>query len=96
VRVENQETPSESTSGLQRNAELRFYEQNYGDDPPADRATDLCRRAFVMGFVENWDELIDWDARAKSEGQFSIDVLGSHGMESVLDAAMGKVGVCLG
>jgi glycine/sarcosine/dimethylglycine N-methyltransferase len=43
----------------------------------------------VTGFVEKWDELIDWDARAKSEGQFFIDVLRASGKESVLDAATG-------
>jgi glycine/sarcosine/dimethylglycine N-methyltransferase len=88
-RLECQEDWSQSSPSLQRNAELQSYEQNYGDDPLADRATDLYRREFVMGFVEKWDELIDWDARAKSEGQFFIDVLRSHGKQSVLDAATG-------
>jgi glycine/sarcosine/dimethylglycine N-methyltransferase len=89
VRVENQEASSASRSSLQRNTELQSHQQNYGDDPLADRATDLYRREFVMGFVEKWDELIDWDARAKSEGQFFIEILGSHGKKSVLDAATG-------
>ena len=74
VWVENREERSMSSFSLPRNAELQSFEQNYGDDPLADRATDLYRREFVMGFVEKWDELIDWDARAKSEGQFFIDV----------------------
>jgi glycine/sarcosine/dimethylglycine N-methyltransferase len=78
-----------SSFSLQRNAKSHAFEQNYGDDPLADRATDLYRREFVVGFVEKWDELIDWDARAKSEGQFFIDVLRSHGKESVLDVATG-------
>ena len=89
VWVENQEERSMSNFSLQRNAELQSYEQNYDDDPLGDRATDLYRREFVMGFVEKWDELIDWDARAKSEGQFFIDVLRAHGKECVLDAATG-------
>jgi SAM-dependent methyltransferase len=42
-----------------------------------------------MGFADKWDELIDWDARAKSEGQFFIDILRAHGKESILDAATG-------
>jgi SAM-dependent methyltransferase len=74
---------------LQCNAELQSFEQSYGDDPLADRETDLYRGEFVMGFVEKWDELIDWDARAKSEGQFFIDILRAHGKESVLDVATG-------
>ena len=73
----------------QCNVELQSFEQSYGDDPLADRETDLYRGEFVMGFVEKWDELIDWDARAKSEGQFFIDILGAHGKESVLDVATG-------
>jgi glycine/sarcosine/dimethylglycine N-methyltransferase len=89
VRVENQEESSKSSSSLQRNAELQSFEQNYGDDPLAARETDLYRGEFVMGFAEKWDELIDWDARAKSEGRFFIDVLRARGIESVLDVATG-------
>jgi glycine/sarcosine/dimethylglycine N-methyltransferase len=89
VLVENQEESSKSSSSLQRNAELQSFQQNYGDDPLADRATDLYRREFVVGFADKWDELIDWDARAKSEGRFFIDILRAHGKESVLDVATG-------
>jgi SAM-dependent methyltransferase len=71
------------------NVDLRSFEQNYSEDPLADRSTDLYRREFVKGFVEKWDELIDWDARAKSEGQFFIDALRAHGVRSVLDVATG-------
>ena len=49
------------------NAELHSLKQHYGEDPLADRETNLYRGEFVMGFVERWDELIDWDARAESE-----------------------------
>ncbi|MCH9669424.1 MAG: methyltransferase domain-containing protein [Actinomycetia bacterium] len=42
-----------------------------------------------MGFVEKWDELIDWDARALSEGRFFIDVLRARDKQSVLDVATG-------
>ncbi|ODR00840.1 SAM-dependent methyltransferase [Mycobacterium intermedium] len=68
---------------------MRSFEQQYGEDPLADRATDLYRREFVTGFVEKWDELIDWDARAESEGQFFIDLLRTHGAVRVLDVATG-------
>ena len=74
---------------LQGNAELRSFEQSYGDDPLADRESDLYRGEFVTGFVEKWDELIDWDARAESEGQFFVDILSAQGKESVLDVATG-------
>jgi len=80
---------SRSSFRLQDNAELQWFEQNYGDNPLADRESDLYRREFVMGFVEKWDELIDWDARAKSEGQFFIDILRTRGKESILDVATG-------
>lgn len=74
---------------VQDNADLRLREQHYGDDPLADRETDLYRGEYVMSFVEKWDELIDWDARAQSEGRFFIDVLHARGKESVLDVATG-------
>jgi len=67
------------------NAELKLETQNYGADPLADRETDLYRGEYVMSFVEKWDELIDWTARAESEGQFFIDVLRARGKETVLD-----------
>jgi sarcosine/dimethylglycine N-methyltransferase len=74
---------------VQDNPELRSSEQHYGDDPLADRETDLYRGEYVMSFVEKWDELIDWDARAHSEGRFFIDVLHARGKESILDVATG-------
>ncbi|WP_448410973.1 glycine/sarcosine N-methyltransferase [Mycolicibacterium sp. XJ647] len=75
--------------GLQDNAELVLREQSYGDDPLADRETDLYRGEYVMSFVEKWDELIDWEARAQSEGQFFIDVLRARNKQTVLDVATG-------
>ena len=36
-----------------------------------------------------WDELIDWDARAASEGDFFINILKERGVERVLDVATG-------
>jgi glycine/sarcosine/dimethylglycine N-methyltransferase len=78
-----------SSFSLQGNAELQSFEQSYGVDPLADRETDLYRGEFVMGFVERWDELIDWTARAESEGQFFVDILRAHGKESVVDVATG-------
>lgn len=71
------------------NPELRLKTQQYGTDPIADRDTDLYRGEYVKTFVEKWDELIDWDARAESEGQFFIDTLRGRGKETVLDVACG-------
>ncbi|MFW5634461.1 MAG: class I SAM-dependent methyltransferase [Erythrobacter sp.] len=63
--------------------------QDYGADPNAVRESDVYRNEYVRGFVEKWDELIDWEARAKSEGQFFIDLLRARGKRSVLDVATG-------
>ncbi len=71
------------------NAELNLREQAYSDNPISDRATDLYRGEYVKTFVEKWDELIDWDARAESEGQFFIDVLRARGKSTILDVATG-------
>ena len=72
-----------------QNAELGLDEQVYGENPLEDRDTDQYRGEYVMSFVEKWDELIDWRARAQSEGQFFIDVLRARGKETVLDVAAG-------
>lgn len=71
------------------NAELQLDTQSYSDDPLADRETDLYRGEYVTPFVDKWDELIDWDARAESEGQFFIDILRARGKDTVLDIATG-------
>ncbi|WNO53577.1 class I SAM-dependent methyltransferase [Stakelama saccharophila] len=63
--------------------------QDYGDDPKAVRNTEHYKNEYVRGFVDKWDELIDWDARAKSEGQFFIDVLKARDKKSVLDVSTG-------
>lgn len=64
-------------------------DQIYSEDPLIDRDSDLYRREFVPGFVDKWDELIDWDARAAAEGQFFGDILRAHGKQSVVDVATG-------
>ena len=71
------------------NPELELNAQDYGADPLADRETDLYRGEYIMSFVEKWDELIDWEARAESEGQFFIDILQARGKQTVLDVACG-------
>jgi SAM-dependent methyltransferase len=63
--------------------------QDFGEDPLKSRATDHYQEEYVQSFVEKWDELIDWDARADSEGKFSIDILKARGKQDVLDVATG-------
>jgi sarcosine/dimethylglycine N-methyltransferase len=68
---------------------LEKEKQEYGEDPIAVRNTDNYQMEFIHSFVEKWDALIDWDARAASEGDFFIRVLKEHGAEKVLDVATG-------
>lgn len=63
--------------------------QDFGDDPLKVRDTDHYKDEYVTGFVDKWDELIDWDGRASSEGNFFIKVLQEHGARKVLDVATG-------
>jgi SAM-dependent methyltransferase len=64
-------------------------QQDFGHDPVAVRETDHYEKEYVRGFVDKWDELIDWEARAESEGKFFIDILKARGCQTVLDAAAG-------
>jgi glycine/sarcosine/dimethylglycine N-methyltransferase len=43
----------------------------------------------VEGFVDKWDDLIDWKRRAQSEGSFFIDQLKQRGATKVLDVSTG-------
>lgn len=63
--------------------------QDYGPNPVAIRETDKYKEEYVKGFVEHWDDLIDWEARAQSEGHFFIDVLRERGAQKILDVATG-------
>ncbi|MFT5088338.1 MAG: SAM-dependent methyltransferase [Candidatus Latescibacterota bacterium] len=64
-------------------------EQDFGSDPTATRETDNYTQEYVWGFVDKWDELIDWDQRAQGEGDFFIDHLKERGARRVLDVATG-------
>ncbi|GJL62744.1 MAG: hypothetical protein NPIRA04_13980 [Nitrospirales bacterium] len=64
-------------------------EQQYGDNPIAQRKTDQYKKEYVQGFVQKWDALIDWEARASSEGDFFIRILQERGVRRVLDVATG-------
>ena len=64
-------------------------QQSYGSDPLAVRRTDHYQAEYVQSFVEKWDQLIDWQARADGEGRFFIDMLRARDKHKVLDAATG-------
>jgi len=64
-------------------------EQDYGSDAISVRETDKYVSEYIRGFVDKWDELIDWQQRAESEGRFFIDVLKARGKQTVLDVATG-------
>ncbi|MCB1179181.1 MAG: class I SAM-dependent methyltransferase, partial [Leptospiraceae bacterium] len=51
--------------------------------------TDHYKNEYIESFVEKWDELIDWDARANSEGEFFINELKKRNAKKVLDVATG-------
>ncbi len=71
---------------------LVMYEakqQTFGSDPIKMRDTDHYQVEYVKTFVEKWDELIDWERRWESEGDFFIEQLRSRGVERVLDVATG-------
>lgn len=63
--------------------------QDYGEDPLKVRATDQYKNEYISGFVDKWDDLIDWDSRAASEGHFFIDELKKRGKHRILDVATG-------
>lgn len=64
-------------------------EQFYGTNPTDVRETDKYKTEYVKGFVDKWDELIDWDSRAESEGHFFIDILKKKKASKILDVATG-------
>src|SRR5690606_804659 len=74
-----------STLQLHGNAQL----QGYGDDPLSVRRSSHYKKEYAKSFVEKWDDLIDWDARASSEGEFFIKLLRERGARKVLDVATG-------
>ena len=63
--------------------------QDFGKNPIKVRESDHYQHEYIEGFVDKWDELIDWDARAQSEGDFFIKVLNDYGAKRVLDVATG-------
>ncbi len=70
-------------------ATKRKQKQEYGENPIEVRDTDQYKSEYVHHFVEKWDDLIDWDAREDSEGDFFIRELKKRGARRILDAATG-------
>lgn len=68
---------------------LRAVDQEFGARPTTIRETAHYQAEYVQSFVEKWDELIDWHARAESEGRFFIELLKARGKTKVLDVATG-------
>lgn len=63
--------------------------QDFGENPVEVRESDHYTDEYVKPFVDKWDDLIDWEARAKGEGDFFIDKLKELGCQKVLDVATG-------
>ncbi len=63
--------------------------QDFGTDPTQVRESDHYVDEYISGFVDKWDELIDWDSRAKGEGDFFLRMLKERGAQRILDAATG-------
>lgn len=64
-------------------------QQHFGEAPLSVRESDHYQAEYVQSFVEKWDQLIDWNARAESEGTFFIQLLKKLGKHKILDAATG-------
>lgn len=63
--------------------------QDFGKNPKEVRETDHYKAEYIQSFVSKWDELIDWNARARSEGDFFIRELKRRGAKKILDVATG-------
>ena len=68
---------------------VQKQDQAFGENPEEVRDTDHYLEEYNEGFVDKWDDLIDWDSRAESEGDFFIELLKERGCKKVLDAACG-------
>jgi SAM-dependent methyltransferase len=64
-------------------------EQSFKECSSRVKHTEQYQKEYVQSFVEKWDELIDWNARARSEGKFFVDILKGRDKIKVLDVATG-------
>jgi SAM-dependent methyltransferase len=63
--------------------------QRFGRHPTTVRDSNHYNDEYIFAFVERWDYLIDWTARAKKESQFIVTELRKRGVVKILDAATG-------
>jgi SAM-dependent methyltransferase len=63
--------------------------QDFGSNPIEVRETDHYKEEYNEGFVDKWDDLIDWKSRAASEGEFFVDILKKRGAKKILDVSTG-------
>ena len=64
--------------------------QDYGKDPISVRKTNKYQSEYVQSFVDKWDELIDWERRAQSEGRFFMDILRERRARRVVRGKTGR------
>lgn len=64
-------------------------QQEFGADPTKTRESEHYQLEYIHDFVEKWDQLIDWDARAEGENNFFIEELKKRGKKKILDVATG-------
>jgi len=63
--------------------------QKFGENPIEVRETDHYKHEYIKGFVDKWDDLINWEMRARSEGDFFMNCLRERGAKRILDVATG-------
>ncbi|HRP69560.1 MAG TPA: class I SAM-dependent methyltransferase [Turneriella sp.] len=63
--------------------------QNFKNHPTEIRETNHYQQEYISQFVQKWDELINWEARSKSEGDFFIRSLKKFDAKRILDVATG-------
>lgn len=72
-----------------RDSDLYLTQQKHSTNLLDDRKTGQYKKECITEFADKWDTLIDWDARAASEGNFIIDVLRARDTNTVFDVATG-------
>ncbi|MEX2404724.1 MAG: methyltransferase domain-containing protein [Balneolales bacterium] len=63
--------------------------QDFGKDPVELRESEHYQLEYIENFVDKWDELINWEAREKTEGDFFIRELEKRNLKKILDVATG-------
>jgi SAM-dependent methyltransferase len=71
------------------NKQPTTLEAGSGPNPTDKRHSDHYKTQYVHSFVDKWDQLIDWEARSASEGDFFINELKLRGARKILDVATG-------